>query len=67
MKFTGKTLVIIILKFTKKEKKQGFTLSLENTFLEKPHGWGRGEKWTSSLFRVRMLISFTLIISIITS
>ena len=66
MKFTGKMLVIIILKFTKKEKKR-VSLSLENTFLEKPHEWGRGEKWTSSLFRVRMLISFTLIISIITS
>ena len=33
MKFSGKTWFMMILKVT---KKQGFTLSLENTFLEKP-------------------------------
>ena len=35
MKFPGKMGLKIILKVT---KKQGFTRSLENTFLEKPQG-----------------------------
>ena len=34
MKFSGMRLMIIL----KVTKKQGFTLSIENTFLEKPHG-----------------------------
>ena len=35
MKFSGKMWLMIVLKVT---KNQGFTLSLENTFLEKPQG-----------------------------
>ena len=35
MKFSWKMWLMIILKVT---KSQGFTLSLENTFLEKPQG-----------------------------
>ena len=35
MKFSGKMRFKIILKVTKK-KKQGFTISLEDTFFEKP-------------------------------
>ena len=38
MKFSGKMWLMIILKVT---KNQGFTLSLEDTFLKKPQG-GRG-------------------------
>ena len=47
---------MIILKVTK----QGFTRSLENTFLEKPqpHG-GRGVKLPLSLFRVKNFAKFT--------
>ena len=37
MKFSGKMCLMIILKVT---KKQGFTLSLEDTFFEKPQGGG---------------------------
>ena len=37
MKFAGKMWLMIILKAT---KKQAFTLSLGNTFLEKPQGRG---------------------------
>ena len=37
IKFSGKMWLMIILKFT---KEQGFTLSLENTVLEKPQGCG---------------------------
>ena len=36
----------------KNHKKQGFTLSLEDTFLEKPEG---GQIDTPSLFRVNVL------------
>ena len=39
MKFSGKIWLMIILKFT---KNQSFTLSLEDTFLEKPQG---GSSW----------------------
>ena len=41
MKFSGKMCLKIILKVT---KNQGFTLSLEDTFFEKPHdgGWEGG-------------------------
>ena len=35
MKFSGKMCLKIILKFT---EEQGFTLSLEDTFFEKPQG-----------------------------
>ena len=35
MKFSGKMCLMIILKVT---KNQGFTLSLEDTFFEKPQG-----------------------------
>ena len=38
MKFSGKMYLKIILKVT---KTQGFTLSLEDTFFEKPQGVGR--------------------------
>ena len=37
MKFSGK----MGLKITKVTKNQGFTLSLEDTFFEKPHGWSQ--------------------------
>ena len=37
MKFSGKMWLMIILKV---KKEQGFTLSLEDTFFEKPQGWG---------------------------
>ena len=47
MKFSGKTRFMIILKVT---KDQGFTLTLEDTFLIKPQGTG-GAK---SRFRVKM-------------
>ena len=43
---SGKMCLMIILKVT---KKQGFTSSLENTVLEKPH-WG-----SNGLFRVNHL------------
>ena len=36
MKFSGKMWLMVILKVT--EKKQGFTLFLQNTFFEKPQG-----------------------------
>ena len=45
MKFSGKMCLKITLKVT---KKQGFTLSLENAFLEKKQG-------VSSCFRVKTL------------
>ena len=59
MKFSGKMWLMIILKFT---KKQGFNISLENTFLEKPQaplvggglwltaflGWIDFEKWNAA-------------------
>ena len=38
MRFSGKMRLMIILKVT---KKHGFSLSLENTFWEKPRGGGR--------------------------
>ena len=38
MKFSAKMCFTIVLKVT---KKQGFTLSVEDTFFEKPHGWGQ--------------------------
>ena len=40
MKFSGKMRLTIILKVT---KNQGFTLTLEDKFFEKPRGEGRGE------------------------
>ena len=40
MKFLGKMYLKIILKV---RKKQGFTLSLEDTFFEKPQGGGQIE------------------------
>ena len=39
MKFSGKMRLMIILKVT---KSQGFTLSLEDTFFEKPQDGGEG-------------------------
>ena len=47
MKFSGKMWLMIILKFTKNE---GFTVSLEDTFCEKPQG---GWNWSSSHFVVK--------------
>ena len=38
VKFSGKMCLMIILKFT---KNQGFTLTLEDTFLKKPQGEGQ--------------------------
>ena len=52
MKFSGKMCLKIILKVT---KSQGFTLSLEDTFFEKPQRVGGGSNWLSpppSRFRV---------------
>ena len=48
IKFSGKILLIIILKVT---KNQGFTLLLEYTFLEKPQGGSR--QIDPSLLRVK--------------
>ena len=48
MKFSGKMYLEIILKAT---KNQGFTLSLEDTFFEKPQG---GQIDTPSNFRVNI-------------
>ena len=42
MKFSGKIWFMIILKVT---KKQGFTLSSEDTFLEKPQGVGGQDRF----------------------
>ena len=47
MKFSGKMCFKIISKVT---KKQGFTLSLEDTFFEKPQG---GVRLTPQPFRVK--------------
>ena len=44
VKFSGKMQLKIILKVT---KNQGFTLSLENTFFEKPQG---RSNWPSPVF-----------------
>ena len=41
MKFSGKMCLKVILKVT---KNQGFTLSLEDTFFEKPQEGGGGSK-----------------------
>ena len=41
MKFLGKMIKMEILRVT---KSQSFTLSEEETFLEKPWGWGSGSK-----------------------
>ena len=50
MKFSGKAWLMIILKVT---KKQGFTLSLEDVFFEKPQGRrGRGQIEPTSRFMV---------------
>ena len=51
MKFSGKICFKIILKVT---KKQGFTLSLEDTFFEKPQGGGQIDT-PPSRFRVKGL------------
>ena len=59
MKFSGKMCLKIILKVT---KNQGFSLSLEDTFFEKPHGEGGGVKLTPSRFRVK--IDLTLVVKI---
>ena len=51
MKFSGKMYLKIILKVT---KSQGFTLYLEDTYLEKPQGGVGGADWPSlSRFRVK--------------
>ena len=49
MKFSGKMWLMITLKVT---KKQGFILSLEDTFLEKPQGV-QIEPPTPQLFNVK--------------
>ena len=48
MKFAGKICLIIILKVA---KRQGFTLSAEDTFLEKQHGGGSNltPAWLTSI------------------
>ena len=48
MKFSGKMWLMMILEVT---KKHGLTLSLEDTFLEKP----QGVKLIPSLFRVKVV------------
>ena len=54
MKFSGKMCLMIILKVT---KNQGFTLSLEDTFFEKPQGvGGQIDRLPPSLFRVKPLV-----------
>ena len=59
MKFSGKMWVVIILKVT---KKQAFTLSLEDTYFEKPQGaWG-GEQMDPSppvVLGLRLVYSFS--------
>ena len=50
MKFSGKMCLKMILKVT---KNQGFTLSLEDTFFEKPQGRGGGQIDRPSRFRVK--------------
>ena len=52
LKFSGKMWLMIILKVT---KNQGFTLSLESAFLEKPQGKGEGSSWPPSLLKVKDL------------
>ena len=42
MKFSGKMIFMIILKAT---KEQGFTLSLEDKYFEKPQGWGQIDRF----------------------
>ena len=54
MKFSGKMCFEIILKVT---KNQGFTLTLEDTFFEKPQGGGWGGQLTPlEQIRVKMLL-----------
>ena len=58
MRFLGKMWLMIILKVAKKQR---FTLSLENTFLEKPHKGERGSNWPFlSLLRVNMGVFNTI-------
>ena len=52
MKFSGKMCLMIILKVTKTR----VSLSLENTFLEKPQGGGGRIDPHSSLFRVKNIL-----------
>ena len=56
MKFSGKMWLLIIIKVT---KKQGFSVSLKNFFLEKPQ---RGDQIdpSPSPFRVKSLLQFSL-------
>ena len=49
MKLSEKMCLKIILKVT---KDQGFTLSVEDTFFEKPQGGGGGKIYPPSCFRV---------------
>ena len=58
IKFSGKMWLILILKVT---KKQGFTLSLEDTLLEKPQAGG--SNWPPSLFKIKLLTIWLLRIS----
>ena len=51
IKFSGKMCFRIILKVT---KKQGFTLSLEDTIFEKPQGGGQIDPPSPSRFRVQL-------------
>ena len=54
MKFSGKMCFKIIFKVT---KSQGFTLSLEDAFFEKPRGErGEGVKFPPSCFRVKVSV-----------
>ena len=58
MKFSGKMYLMIILKVT---KKQGFTLSLEDTFFKKTQegwGWGAGGVKLTPLSHFRVKISW---------
>ena len=62
MKFSRKMFLMIILKVT---KNQGFVLSLEDTFFEKPQGAG-GSNWPHpipSRFRVESPVEWVYLIS----
>ena len=57
IKFSGKMRFKMILKVT---KKQGFTLSLEDTFFEKPQGEGeRGQTDPPAVLELRVLNKLT--------
>ena len=64
MKFSEKMWLKVKLKV---RKKQAFTLSLEDAFLEKPHGVGQIESPHPSLLRVNILEYACIYLNIKTS